>query len=65
MKKKSKCPQSVVDHYSKYKNTNESIKQFLVQGTKFEMDKKYEVIDSSKETTFFLTILYEVNLIDE
>jgi serine/threonine protein kinase len=45
-KKKHKLPQSVIDHYSKYKNTKDNLKSFLVMGTRFEIQGHYEIIDS-------------------
>jgi mitogen-activated protein kinase 1/3/mitogen-activated protein kinase 6 len=49
-KKKTKIPQSVIDHYSKYRNKSVNIKSFLVMGTKFDIEDKYEIIDSGKVT---------------
>lgn len=45
-KPKHKVPQSVINYYSKYRNTKNNIKSFLVMGTKFEVEDKYEIIDS-------------------
>ena len=45
-KHKHKVPQSVIAHYAKYKNSKTNIKSFLVMGTKFEVEDKYEIIDS-------------------
>lgn len=45
-KPKHKLPQSIIAHYAKYKNTKSSIKSFLVMGTRFEVEDKYEIIDS-------------------
>jgi len=41
-----KTPQSVVDHYAKYKNTTDKLKITKRVKTKFEIDEKYEIIDS-------------------
>jgi len=45
-KKKTKLPQSVINHYAKYRNNSTNIKTFLVLGTRFEIEDKYEIIDS-------------------
>lgn len=45
-KSKQKIPQSVINHYSKYRNQKPNIKSYLVMGTKFEVEDKYEIIDS-------------------
>lgn len=54
-KNKQKIPQSVITHYSKYRSTKTNIKSFLVMGTRFEVEDKYEIIDSGK--TLFRTKL--------
>ena len=42
-----KVPQSIIDHYAKFKNKEvESLKITKKVKTKFEIDKKYEIIDS-------------------
>ena len=48
-KKLSKIPQSVISHYSKYRNVRSSIKSFLVMGTRFDIEDKFEIMDASKE----------------
>ena len=48
-KKLSKIPQSVISYYSKYKNVRSSIKSFLVMGTRFDIEDKFEIMDASKE----------------
>ena len=45
-KSKQKLPQSIINHYAKYRNHKTNIKSFLVMGTKFEVEDKYEIIDS-------------------
>ena len=47
-KKLSKIPQSVISYYSKYKNVRSSIKSFLVMGTRFDIEDKFEIMDASK-----------------
>ena len=46
VKKKAKLPQSIINHYAKYRNNATNIKTFLVMGTRFEIEDKYEIIDS-------------------
>lgn len=41
-----KTPQSVIDHYAKYRNTTDKLKITKRVKTKFEIDEKYEIIDS-------------------
>lgn len=48
-KPKYKLPQSVINHYAKYRNTKTNIKSFLVMGTRFEVEDKYEIIDSGNK----------------
>ena len=48
-KKLSKIPQSVISHYAKYRNIRSSIKSFLVMGTRFDIEDKFEIMDASKD----------------
>ena len=41
-----KTPQSVIDYYAKYRNTTDTLKTTKRVKTKFEIDEKYEIIDS-------------------
>ena len=43
---KGKLNPSVIEHYKKYRNTKSNIKAFLVMGTRFDIEDKYEIIDS-------------------
>lgn len=45
-KKQTVLPQSVISYYAKYRNPSAKIKSQVVMGTKFEMDDRYEVIDT-------------------
>ena len=49
-KPKHKLPLSVINHYSKFRSTKSSIKSFLVMGTRFEVEDKYEIIDSGNNS---------------
>lgn len=46
-KKPAILPQSVVNYYSKYRNPLTNIKSQVIMGTKFEVDDRYEIIDTS------------------
>lgn len=52
--KKATLPQSIISYYAKYKNVSPAMKSQVVMGTKFEIDERYEIIDTSK----FLFILF-------
>lgn len=54
--KKKALPQSVINYYSKYKNPSTNIKSQVVMGTKFEVEDRYEVIDTSKFTFIYKNI---------
>jgi serine/threonine protein kinase len=43
--KKAKLHESVIKHYSKFKNSKDKIKSFLVMGSRFDIEEKYEIID--------------------
>ena len=43
-----KLADSVIKHYAKYKNTKDRIKSFLVTGSRFDIEDKYEIIDCGK-----------------
>lgn len=43
--KRSKLHESVIKHYAKYRNTKDKIKSFLVMGSRFDIEDKYEIID--------------------
>ena len=47
-KKTLSLPLSVVSYYAKYKNNSNTIKSQVIMGTKFEIDDRYEIIDTSK-----------------
>jgi len=44
-KKPAKLQESVIKYYSKYRNTKDKIKSFLVMGSRFDIEEKYEIID--------------------
>lgn len=46
-KKTASLPASIVSFYSKYKNTSTTIRSQVIMGTKFEIDDRYEIIDTS------------------
>ena len=54
-KKTTSLPSSIVSFYAKYKNVSTTIKSQVIMGTKFEIDDRYEIIDTSK--------LYNIGLI--
>lgn len=55
-KKVASLPQSVISFYSKYKNTSTTIKSQVIMGTKFEIDDRYEIIDTSHNMIiYFIT----------
>ncbi len=39
-------PQSVIDYYAKYKNVKDDVKTCIIMGTRFELEDRYEIIDS-------------------
>jgi serine/threonine protein kinase len=45
-KKPVKLPVSVVQYYSKYVNKKNNIKSYMVNGTRFDLDEKYEIMDA-------------------
>lgn len=44
-KKTPKLSENVIKHYAKYRNTKDKIKSFLVMGSRFDIEEKYEIID--------------------
>lgn len=52
-KKAASLPQSIISYYAKYKNVSPGIKSQVIMGTKFEIDDRYEIIDTSKFAIFF------------
>ena len=56
-KKKTKLPQSIINYYSKFRSTATNIKTFIVMGTRFDIEDKYEIIDSGRRKSIFLTLL--------
>jgi len=55
-KPKHKIPQSVINYYAKYRNNKTNIKSFLVMGTKFEVEDKYEIIDSVGQGAYGIVV---------
>lgn len=55
-KTKQKIPQSVIAHYAKFRNTKTNIKSFLVMGTRFEVEDKYEIIDSVGQGAYGIVV---------
>ena len=47
-KKTQSLPPSIVAYYAKFKNISTTIKSQVIMGTKFEIDDRYEIIDTSK-----------------
>lgn len=45
-KKAASLPQSIISYYAKYKNVSPGIKSQVIMGTKFEIDDRYEIIDT-------------------
>jgi serine/threonine protein kinase len=54
--KKQKLPASVIAHYSKYRSPKINIKSFLVMGTRFEVEDKYEIIDSVGQGAYGIVV---------
>jgi len=54
--KKAKLPASIVAQYSKYKNTKDHLKSFLVMGTRFEIPDHYEIIDSVGQGAYGMVV---------
>jgi len=55
-KKLAKLPQSVISHYSKYRNTRTNIKSFLVMGTRFDIEDKYEIMDAIGQGAYGIVV---------
>jgi len=51
-----KLPKSVIDYYSKYRYKAEDIKTCNVMGTKFDIEDKYEIIDSVGQGAYGIVI---------
>lgn len=45
--KKPTIPASIASLYAKYKNSSNCLKSQVIMGTKFEVDDRYEIIDTS------------------
>lgn len=45
MPSKSKIPDSIIEHYKKYRNLNADLHQIEVANSTFEVDKKYQLLD--------------------
>ena len=43
-----KVPQSIIDHYAPFVNTKDKTKITKRVKTKFEIDERYDIIDSGK-----------------
>ena len=51
-------PQSIIDHYSQFRNKN-PLKVSHINGIQFELDESYEIMDSSvKKQMIFLLKFY-------
>jgi serine/threonine protein kinase len=55
-KKLGKIPQSVITYYAKYKNTKANIKSFLVMGTRFDIEDKYEIMDAIGQGAYGIVV---------
>jgi serine/threonine protein kinase len=55
-KNKQKLPQSVIAHYAKYRSSQTNIKSFLVMGTRFEVEDKFEIIDSVGQGAYGIVV---------
>jgi serine/threonine protein kinase len=55
-KKLGKIPQSVVQHYAKFKNTKTNIKSFLVMGTRFDIEDKFEIMDAIGQGAYGIVV---------
>jgi serine/threonine protein kinase len=55
-KKSQKLPQSVIQHYAKYRCVKTNIKSFLVMGTRFEVEDKFEIIDSVGQGAYGIVV---------
>jgi serine/threonine protein kinase len=55
-KKCGKIPQSVIQYYLKYKNTKTNIKSFLVMGTRFDIEDKFEIMDAIGQGAYGIVV---------
>jgi len=55
-KKKTELPQSVIQYYSKYRNTKTDIQKKLVMNSTFEIDSKYEIIDAIGQGAYGIVV---------
>jgi serine/threonine protein kinase len=55
-KKSHKVPQSIISFYSKYQNKKSTLKSFLVMGTRFDVEDRYEVIDSVGQGAYGIVV---------
>lgn len=51
-----KLPKSVIDYYAKYRYKADDIKTCNVMGTKFDIEEKYEIIDSVGQGAYGIVI---------
>jgi len=55
-KKLAKLPQSIISHYAKFRNTRTNIKSFLVMGTRFDIEDKYEIMDAIGQGAYGIVV---------
>jgi len=49
-------PQSVIDYYAKYKNVKDDVKTCIIMGTRFELEDRYEIIDSVGQGAYGIVV---------
>jgi serine/threonine protein kinase len=55
-KKLGKVASSVAKYYSKFRNTKSNIKSFLVMGTRFDIEDKYEILDAIGQGAYGIVV---------
>eukprot|EP01017_Pseudomicrothorax_dubius_P043921 TRINITY_DN7381_c0_g3_i3.p1 TRINITY_DN7381_c0_g3~~TRINITY_DN7381_c0_g3_i3.p1 ORF type:complete len:416 (+),score=128.33 TRINITY_DN7381_c0_g3_i3:135-1382(+) len=53
---KKKIPQSVIKYYEKFRNKSTSLKSFMIMGTRFDIEDKYEVIDAVGQGAYGIVV---------
>lgn len=55
-KRSHKLPASIVTYYAKFRNKSTTIKTFMVNGSKFDIESKYEIIDAIGQGAYGLVV---------
>lgn len=51
-----KLPLSVISHYAKYRRAKVTLKTYLVMGSKFELESKYDVLDAIGKGAYAIVV---------